>query len=60
MFLQQQFFFFDFDRGYVLFAIDYLSILVLFAAVMHYVGKKTKRKRREGASVTHRYIDMRT
>ena len=44
MFLQQQFFFFDFDRGYVLFAIDYLSILVLFAAVMHYVGKKTKRK----------------
>lgn len=44
MFLQQQFFFFDFDRGYVLFAIDYLSILVLFAAVMHYVGTKTKRK----------------
>ena len=48
MFLQQQFFFFDFDRGYVLFAIDYLSILVLFAAVAHYAGKKTKRRGRDG------------
>ena len=44
MFLQQQFFFFDFDRGYVLFAVDYLSILVLFAAVAHYAGVKSKRK----------------
>lgn len=44
MFLQQQFFFFDFDRGYVLFAVDYLSILVLFAAVAHYAGIKSKRK----------------
>jgi len=43
MFLQQQFFFFDFDRGYVLFAVDYLSILVLFAAVAHYAGIKSKR-----------------
>ena len=44
MFLQQQFFFFDFDRGYVLFTVDYLSILVLFAAVAHYTGIKSKRK----------------
>ena len=44
MFLQQQFFFFDFDRSYVLFAVDYLSILVLFAAVTHYAGVKSKRK----------------
>jgi holliday junction ATP-dependent DNA helicase ruvA len=43
MFLQQQFFFFDFDRSYVLFAVDYLSILVLFAAVAHYAGIKSKR-----------------
>ena len=43
MFLQQQFFFFDFDKGYVLFAVDYLSILVLFAAVAHYAGIKSKR-----------------
>ena len=48
MFLQQQFFFFDFNRGYISFAVDYLSILVLFAAVAHYVGKKTKRKGRDG------------
>lgn len=39
MFLQQQFFFFDFDKGYVLFAADYLSILVLFAAQSHYAAR---------------------
>lgn len=44
MFLQQQFFFFDFDRSYVLFAVDDLSILVLFAAVAHYAGVKSKGK----------------
>ncbi len=32
----QQFFFFDFEHGYVLFALDYIAILVLFATVMHY------------------------
>ena len=37
MFGLQQFFFFDFDRGYVLFELDYLSILVLFATIMHYI-----------------------
>ena len=48
MFLQQRFFFFDFDKGYVLFAIDYFSILVLFAAVAHYAGRmilKSKAKK---------------
>ena len=39
MFGLQQFFFFDFERGYVLFALDYISILVLFATVLHYVRK---------------------
>ena len=39
MFGLQQFFFFDFNRGYVLFALDYLSILVLFATVIHYIRK---------------------
>lgn len=35
----QQFFFFDLEKGYILFAVDYLSILVLFATVMHYAEK---------------------
>ena len=39
MFGLQQFFFFDFNRGYVLFALDYLSILVLFATVIHCIRK---------------------
>lgn len=39
MFGLQQFFFFDFERGYVLYALDYISILVLFATVLHYVRK---------------------
>lgn len=39
MFGLQQFFFFDFERGYVLFAVDYISILVLFATISHYVEK---------------------
>ena len=41
----QQFFFFDFERGYVLFALDYLCILVLFGTISYYLGKlatKTK------------------
>ena len=33
LFLQQQFFFFDLERGYVLFAVDYISIIILFAAI---------------------------
>ncbi|MBO7124169.1 MAG: DUF4405 domain-containing protein [Treponema sp.] len=36
--LQQQFFFFDLERGYVLFAIDYIAIIVLFATGIHYLN----------------------
>lgn len=39
MFLRQQFFFLDFERGYILFALDYLSILVLIAVLSHLLGK---------------------
>ena len=39
MFGLQQFFFFDFERGYVLFSIDYISIIVLFATISYYFQK---------------------
>ena len=39
MFGLQQFFFFDFGRGYILFALDYISIIVLFATIIHYIRK---------------------
>ena len=39
LFLRQQFFFLDLERGYILFAVDYLAVLVLFAAASHYAGK---------------------
>ena len=39
MFGLQQFFFFDFERGYILFALDYISILVLFGTVSYYLSK---------------------
>ena len=39
MFGLQQFFFFDFERGYVLFVLDYISIIVLFGTVSYYIGK---------------------
>ncbi len=39
MFLRQEFFFIDLERGYLLFAADYLSILVLIASVSHWLGK---------------------
>ena len=35
----QQFFFFDFERGYILFALDYISIIVLFGTLSYYIGK---------------------
>ena len=38
--LQQQFFFFDLDRGYILFAIDYISIIILFATLSHLLARK--------------------
>ena len=40
--LRQQFFFFDLDRGFMLFAVDYLAIIVLFATVSHLAVKITK------------------
>ena len=39
MFLRQQFFFLDLERGYVLFALDYISIIVLFGTIAYYLGK---------------------
>ena len=43
MFLQQEFFFFDFEKGYILFVVDYLSILVLFGTLAHWVGKLVRK-----------------
>lgn len=42
--LQQQFFFFDLERGYILFALDYISIIILFATISHLVAARLKRK----------------
>ncbi len=39
LFLRQQFFFLDLEKGYLLFALDYLSILVLIATASHWLGK---------------------
>lgn len=39
MFGLQPFFFFNFERGYVLFAMDYISIIVLFATISYYFQK---------------------
>lgn len=39
LFLRQQFFFFDLERGYILFAVDYLAILILIATASQYIGK---------------------
>ena len=39
MFLRQQFFFLDLEKGYLIFALDYLSILVLIATASHWLGK---------------------
>ena len=44
LFLQQQFFFFDLERGYILFAIDYISIIIVFATISHLVAARLKRK----------------
>ena len=42
LFLQQQFFFFDLERGYVLFAVDYISIIILFATISHLLATRLK------------------
>ena len=41
--LQQQFFFFDLERGYILFALDYISIIILFATISHLAAKGLKK-----------------
>ena len=37
--LQQPFFFLDLERGYILFALDYISIIILLATIIHYLNK---------------------
>ena len=41
--LQQQFFFFDLERGYILFALDYISIIILFATISYFIAKLLKK-----------------
>ena len=43
--LQQQFFFFDLERGYVLFALDYISIIILLATISHLIASRLKKNR---------------
>ena len=43
--LKQQFFFFDLEKGYILFAIDYISIIILFAALSHLLAKRLKKNK---------------
>ena len=42
--LSQQFFFFDLERGYILFAIDYISIIILFATISPFIAKLLKKR----------------
>lgn len=42
--LKQQFFFFDVERGYILFAMDYISIIILFVVVSRLVAASLKRR----------------
>ena len=39
MFLRQQFFFLNFERGYVFFALDYISIIILFGTMSYYLSR---------------------
>ena len=43
--LKQQFFFFDLERGYILFAMDYISIIILFATISHLLATRLKKNR---------------
>ena len=43
--LRQQFFFFDLERGYILFAMDYISIIILFATILHLIASRLKKNR---------------
>lgn len=42
--LKQQFFFFDLERGYILFTMDYISIIILFATISHFIAKLLKKR----------------
>ena len=43
--LRQQFFFFDLERGYILFALDYISIIILFSTILHLIASRLKKNR---------------
>lgn len=43
--LRQQFFFFDLERGYILFALGYISIIILFATILHLIASRLKKNR---------------
>jgi TRAP-type C4-dicarboxylate transport system permease small subunit len=43
--LRQQFFFFDLERGYFFFALDYISIIVLFATISHLLAMRLKKNK---------------
>ena len=43
--LRQQFFFFDLERGFILFALDYISIIILFATIFHLIASRLKKNR---------------
>ena len=43
--LRQQFFFFDLERGYVLFVLDYISIIILFSTILHLIASRLKKNR---------------
>lgn len=42
--LKQQFFFFDLEQDYILFAMDYISIIILFATISHFIAKLLKKR----------------
>ena len=44
LFLQEPFFFLDMERGYLLFFIDYIAIIILLATLAHYLGKLLKQR----------------
>ena len=45
--LQQPFFFMDLERGYVLFFVDYIAIIVAFAVAIIFVSSLTRLRQRE-------------
>ncbi|MDY6396109.1 MAG: DUF4405 domain-containing protein [Treponema sp.] len=46
--LKQQFFFFDLERGYILFTLDYISIIILFATISHLIATRLKKIDKSG------------